>query len=126
MPTISCAAALFLTSRAKEALIGESTDPETIQRIEEITLTLPQVVEVGTPFTMRLGPNDLLVGLDVHFHPYLSADQVARAVDDIEDAVREVEPAVTRIFVEPQRRDEDLEHPEDDVPEMHAASTESE
>jgi divalent metal cation (Fe/Co/Zn/Cd) transporter len=52
--------------------------------------------------TMHLGPEDILVNLDINFVDDLSTDQVEEAIDKVERAIQEQLPAVKKIFVEPE------------------------
>jgi divalent metal cation (Fe/Co/Zn/Cd) transporter len=56
--------------------------------------------------TMHMGPDDILVNVNVLFRDDLTTDEVEQAVDDIESAVREAVPHVRRIFVEPDTPDD--------------------
>jgi divalent metal cation (Fe/Co/Zn/Cd) transporter len=49
---------------------------------------------------MHLGPEDILVNLDINFVDGLSTDQVEEAIDRVERAIQEQLPAVKKIFVE--------------------------
>jgi divalent metal cation (Fe/Co/Zn/Cd) transporter len=50
--------------------------------------------------TMHLGPEDILVNLDINFANGLSTDQVEQAIDKVEQAIRKELPTVKKIFVE--------------------------
>ncbi|MDH3539383.1 MAG: cation transporter, partial [Acidimicrobiia bacterium] len=63
-------------------------------------LSHPNVESIGRLLTMHMGPKDIVVNLDVDFHSGLTVDEVERAIDEIEVAVRAVAPHVTQIFVE--------------------------
>ena len=106
------AAATYLAVQTHRLLIGEATDEEMVEALRRITDRRREVVSTGTPFTMHLGPDSILVALDIHFRSDLSADQLARAVDAIEDAIREEDPRVARIFIEARLRDGDIEQPD--------------
>ena len=54
---------------------------------------------------MYLGPDDVLLALDVEFRRSESAAEIARAVDRIESAVRESVSEVGRIYIEARRVD---------------------
>jgi cation diffusion facilitator family transporter len=99
---ILCATALLLLRETKDLLMGESAAPEVVRGIIQITNANPAVVRSGRPLTMHMGPNDILVNLDVHFQEELSAREVEDAVDDMETSIRKAHPDVKRIFIEVQ------------------------
>jgi cation diffusion facilitator family transporter len=105
------ASAMYLTSQTRHLLVGQSTDRDLLQRIHERTKARNDVEDTGEAFTMHVGPDAILVALDVRFASELSADDVARAVDDIEADIRRMDSRVERIFVEAQLRSEDIETP---------------
>jgi divalent metal cation (Fe/Co/Zn/Cd) transporter len=52
---------------------------------------------------MQLGPNDILVNLDVEFRDGISAQDHVAAIRSIEDRVRRKHPSVRQIFIEARR-----------------------
>ena len=55
---------------------------------------------VVTPLSMYLGPDEILVTLDVDFERDSTADQIVAAVSNIERAIRLRYPKITRIYIE--------------------------
>jgi len=49
---------------------------------------------------MHLGPDDILVNMDVEIVDGLSTDELEAAIDRIESRVKEVVPTATRIYIE--------------------------
>lgn len=92
--------ASVLAWEARGLLVGESADPATVERIRRIAREDDAVDDVVRALTMHVGPNQVILNLDLHFRPDLDADRVARAVDRIERAVREEFPKIGYIFVE--------------------------
>lgn len=92
--------ALFISSETKSLLIGEAVSREELERIREAIRAVPEVQEVIDVLTMHLGPDDVLVNLNVNFVDGLTTDQVEEAIDKVEKAVQEVLPSVKKIFVE--------------------------
>ncbi len=93
------AVALFLAYETRSLLVGES-DPDVARTVRRLAASEPLIARVGTPLTMQLGPNDLLVNLGVQFQPDLDAVEIIRAIDELERAIRREHPQVTRVFVE--------------------------
>lgn len=97
---ILCVTALGLLRETKALLMGESADPEVVRSIESIVAANPAVVRTDRPLTMHLGPTDILVNLECQFKSDLHAEEIEKAVDALEAAIRTAHPNVRRIFVE--------------------------
>lgn len=93
--------ASLLAYETKSLLIGESVLPEDYDSIRRAVLSVPQVDRILELLTMHLGPDDVLVNINVLFKDDLTTDDLERAVDEIEQAIRAVLPAAKRIFIEP-------------------------
>jgi cation diffusion facilitator family transporter len=103
---ILCAVALALVYESRGLLIGESADPAVTQTIRTIASGDPAVAAVRTPLTMHLGPDEILLNLEVEFRTGSAAEEHMRAVTRIEEAIRSAHPAVKRIFIEARPRHE--------------------
>ncbi|MBX9851289.1 MAG: cation diffusion facilitator family transporter [Cytophagaceae bacterium] len=90
----------MLVYQSKRLLIGESADPELIQKVIDISKADPAVDMVKPPLTMHLGPNDILLALGINFNKELNSGEVAAAIDRIEKAIRDKYPEVKKIFIE--------------------------
>ena len=93
-------AALWLAYESRSLLVGEAADPEMIDEIRRIVLDDPVVTGLGVVLTMHLGPDDVLLNIEVEFTPGLSAEDIHAAVHRIEDRINEPFPEVSRIFIE--------------------------
>ncbi|OON68271.1 cation diffusion facilitator family transporter [Hymenobacter sp. CRA2] len=93
--------AVFLVARSRALLIGEGVDASTLATLERITTQDPAVEgQARTPLTMYLGPADVMLALDVKFRPDISATEVEKAIDRLQDAIRAEHPEFKRIFIE--------------------------
>jgi cation diffusion facilitator family transporter len=95
-------AALWLAYESKSLLVGEAADPEVVAAIREVALADPDVEGLGVVLTMHLGPEDILLNLEVQFTPGLTAESIQAAVLRIEDGITSRYPKVSRIFIEVQ------------------------
>ena len=95
----------FLLGRENaKLLIGEGIDPQIREEIERAIRDVDGVEGLIELLTMHLGPEEVLVTADVRFSDDLSTEQIARTIDDVEEAFREVAPEARRIYVEPEIR----------------------
>jgi cation diffusion facilitator family transporter len=92
------AVALILESRG--LLIGEGIRPETARAIRSIALEQPKVRDVGRVLSMYIGPDDVLVTMDLDFDEGTAAADAAAAIAAIERQVRERYPMIKRLFIE--------------------------
>ena len=80
--------------------MGEGADPELVAAIRAIALADPAVIGLGAVLTMHLGPEDVLLNIEVRFTPGLPAEDIHAAVHRIEERIAEPYPEVNRIFIE--------------------------
>jgi len=92
------AVALILESR--ELLIGEGIRPETARAIRSMALGQPRVRDVGRILSMYIGPDDVLVTVDLDFDDGTAAVDAAAAIAAVELQVRERYPMIKRLFIE--------------------------
>lgn len=97
---ILTAAALVLAYECRSLLLGESADPEKVEAIRAVVGRDQTVERVGQALTMYLGPDDILLNLEVDFKDALRAGEIEAAVRRIEAQIREQHPDVRRIFIE--------------------------
>ncbi|MGE0450315.1 MAG: cation diffusion facilitator family transporter [Vicinamibacterales bacterium] len=95
-----CTAALLLLRESKGLLVGESAGQAVVDGIRRAVTADPDIRQVGRLMTMHMGPDEILVNVDLEFDDHLSAGDIARAVDRVENRIREAEPAVRQIFIE--------------------------
>lgn len=92
--------AIFLVGRTKGLLVGTGVDAATLANLERIARAQPQVRGIRSPLTMYLGPNDIIMALDVDFADNLSSNEVAATIEHLQNAIRAEHPEVQRIFIE--------------------------
>lgn len=92
--------AVFLVGRTKGLLVGTGVDAATLANLERIARDQPQVRDIRSPLSMYLGPNDVMLALDVDFADNLTSSEVAAAVERLQDAIRVEHPEAKRIFIE--------------------------
>jgi cation diffusion facilitator family transporter len=92
--------AVFLGRESGALLVGERTSQSTIKRVREVIKADPSVDDVGDLLTMQLGPEQVLLAVDIKFRRGLDVQQLESAIDRIERNIRNAEPSVQRIFIE--------------------------
>lgn len=91
---------LLFATECKDLLIGEGLMERDIQKIKDILEQEPNVLAYKRPLSLYFGPNDVLVNLDANFKDELTADEIEKTIDQIELQIKQVIPAVNRIFIE--------------------------
>ena len=92
--------AIFLVARTKSLLVGVGVNEATLTSLRTIARAQPGIQSIRPPLSMYLGPHDAMLALDVEFKDHLTADDVERAVEALEAAIRAKHPVFKRIFVE--------------------------
>jgi cation diffusion facilitator family transporter len=92
--------AILLIRQSRGLLIGEGVRPETAAAIRALALQDPHVREAASPLSMYLGPEEILLTLDVEFERDSTADEIVRAIARIERDIRKRYPKVNRIYIE--------------------------
>lgn len=95
------AVAISLAYETKSLLLGESAGPEAVRRIEAAITGTPGVEGLIHMKTLHLGPEEILVAAKIAVPAAETAGEVAEAIDAAERAIREAEPMVTALYLEP-------------------------
>lgn len=99
---ILCATAVFLTLQSKHLMIGESVDPDEVDRIEKNVTAHEGVRLTRSPLTMQMGPDETFVALDIALENPCSSEKLAKLIDQIEADLREEMPTIEKVYVECQ------------------------
>jgi cation diffusion facilitator family transporter len=92
--------AILLGRESGALLVGERTNRSAIKRARRIIQMDLAVRDVGDLLTMQLGPEQVLLAVDIKFRPDLSVDELEAAIDRIETNIRREEPTIMRIYLE--------------------------
>ena len=97
--------AFFLAKENKDLLIGESVSRREYKRIAMSIQEIPEVNKLISMRTMHMGPEDVLVGVQVNLVDNLDTDKIEVVTDAVEQKIMEVIPHTNRehIFVEIER-----------------------
>ena len=92
--------AFLLVRESRGLLIGESAAPEIVEGIRCLAAADHAVEHARPPLTMHLGPSQILANLELEFRPGLDTDEIAAAVERIEQAVHGEYAEVQQVYIE--------------------------
>jgi cation diffusion facilitator family transporter len=95
-----CLSAWILAVETKGLLVGESASREVRASIRAAALSVGEVETVERLLTMHLGPEEILVNMDVTVEPGRSGADLENLTRQIEAAITAVVPQATRVFIE--------------------------
>jgi cation diffusion facilitator family transporter len=94
------ATAFILAVETKGLLMGESAGREIRSTIRAAALAVPRVERIDRLLTMHLGPEEILVNMDLVVDPDLSEAEGEGVVRQVEEEIRRLVPEATRVFIE--------------------------
>jgi cation diffusion facilitator family transporter len=92
--------AFILGRESKNLLVGESASRQHVQEINNTVSNDPEVDAVGPVLTMQLGPQSVLVNLEVRFKPQGSLQALEATIRRLEDRIRAIDPSIQHVFLE--------------------------
>jgi divalent metal cation (Fe/Co/Zn/Cd) transporter len=92
--------AILLARESGALLVGERTNRKKVIRIRKIITADPSVEAVNDLLTMQLGPDQVLLNVDIKFRSNLTVPELESAIERLESKIRADEPTVQRIFIE--------------------------
>ena len=99
---IMACVAIILLKETRSLVIGEGISVEETKEVIFIVESDPAVIKCGRVLSLYLGPEDLLMNMDVTFRDDLAEGEVLTAIDRIEEEVMDEFPQATRVFIEPE------------------------
>jgi divalent metal cation (Fe/Co/Zn/Cd) transporter len=94
------AVAALLGRESGALLVGERTNRAIIRRVRRIIENDSSVEALGDLLTMQLGPNEVLLTVNIRFRRGLDVQELEAAIDRLESRIRYEEPTIIRIFLE--------------------------
>jgi cation diffusion facilitator family transporter len=101
------AVAITLAVETKSLLLGEAASVEAVRRIEKAITGTEGVERVIHMKTLHLGPEEVLVAAKIAIGKCETGAAVAEIINRAEVNIREAEPVVTELFLEPDIYDPD-------------------
>jgi cation diffusion facilitator family transporter len=93
--------AMVLATEMRSLLIGEAAKPSDVHTVESVINADPRVVRLIEVRTQQMGPQELLVGVELELDPSLTGVELTDALEEIENAVRAAVPEARQIYMEP-------------------------
>jgi cation diffusion facilitator family transporter len=97
------AVAVLLADESRGLLVGETAPSKDVERMRQLLQTDPSVVRVGDVLTMQLGPEDVLLNVEIEFRRGSRVDDLEQTISRLEKCVQAEFPEVHRLFVEVAR-----------------------
>jgi cation diffusion facilitator family transporter len=94
--------AVALAWENKRLLLGESLPRDDERELRALVDGWEGVAHVDDFRTVYFGPNQVLVTTDVSFDPDLETATIDERITEMEDAIRETDDSVTKVYVEPE------------------------
>jgi cation diffusion facilitator family transporter len=91
-----CVVAIVMVNESRKLLVGEGLDRKTLDDIRGILQAHDAVDKVGKIFSMYLGPEEVLLVIEVHFR-LAEGVSVREAVEGIKEAITAKYPRITRV-----------------------------
>lgn len=95
-----CAIALVMVYESKSLLVGEGVGRKTAQGIRELIAADPGVQSIGKLATMYLGPDEVMLAVEVHFRPDGTGDERRRSIARMTRAIRDQYPRIRHVFLD--------------------------
>lgn len=89
----------LLARETLSLLVGESASPATLADVRRLAVTEPSVARVGRAVAVHFGPDEVVLNLELLFHPDRSMSEVAGAVDRLERRIRSAHPEMRYVFL---------------------------
>lgn len=102
--------AIIILKGAKDLLVGQSAPLEVEKKILKITERDPKVKKVLDLRTLQIGPNRLLINIEVHLADELSTDEIEILIDKIENKIKSEIPSASNINITLETPDVEKQH----------------
>lgn len=100
--------ALLLAREAKGLLIGESADPQLIERLWAAIDGRPQITAVNHIRTIHTAPDAVFVAISADFEDALTMGEGESLIEAIEADLKAAFPELTSIYIRPEKQEDAL------------------
>ena len=95
-----CAVAVVMVYESKSLLVGEGVEKRTAKELRALIGADPAVTSVGRIASLYLGPDDVLLALEVRFHGQDSTAETRHAIARLTHAIQERYPRMRHVFLD--------------------------
>lgn len=92
--------AVVMISESHQLLIGESAEAHLINEVEVLISNDEDVIDVQTPLTMQLSPDEILLVLNLEFRSNMNGEQIVRSIQRLKNMIKQTFPEVKHIFLD--------------------------
>ena len=98
--TILCVVAVFLANEARGLLVGEAIRPAELEAIKKLLDGHELINRYNEPRSMHLGPNEVLLTVDIDFKHGLDTRELELIIEKIEADIKTINPKIDKIYIE--------------------------
>ena len=95
-----CAIALVMVYESKSLLVGEGVGRGTAQGLRDLIAADADVQSIGKLATLYLGPDEVMLAVEIHFRPERNGDDRRRSIARITRAIRDKYPRIRHVFLD--------------------------
>ena len=93
--------ALFLGNEIRSLIAGEAAADPVTDQVREVIKADRRVVALDEVLSLHLGPDKIMFVASVRFREDLSSRDLQQAARDLTAAIRETDPRIERVFLQP-------------------------
>ncbi|HXI35600.1 MAG TPA: cation diffusion facilitator family transporter [Burkholderiales bacterium] len=93
-----CFVALVMVRESRGLLVGEGVEPQTVDAVRKLVGADPEVESVDRVLSLYLGPDEILLAVELHFRAEARGRQIRAAVSRLKGEIRGRYPRVRHIF----------------------------
>ncbi|MDB5284420.1 MAG: Cation diffusion facilitator family transporter [Bacteroidota bacterium] len=97
---IICTVAGIMVFESKNLLVGESARRPLRDGISDVIRNDPDVITFHQPLTMHMGPDEILLAIDVQFKKGITANDLTKVIRRLEQNLTHQFPDIKKIFIE--------------------------
>jgi cation diffusion facilitator family transporter len=95
-----CAVAIVMVFESKSLLVGEGVETRTAQDLRALIGADPAVTSIGRIATLYMGPDDVILALEIRFHGEKTTAETRHAIARLTRAIQERYPRMRHVFLD--------------------------
>jgi cation diffusion facilitator family transporter len=103
---VLAAVAALLAREAKGLLIGESADPDLIERLRRTMEGRPEVTALNHVRTIHTAPDSVFVAISADFVDSLPMGEAERLIEETEAQLKAISPLISSIYIRPEKQED--------------------